>query len=66
MKFCILGLANAILDFRLDNMQLEPVCCKKQQKKVPDQLLIVEQGTSKDSEWYNIDPGCYGKSLGLI
>ena len=33
------------------------VSCKKQQKKVPDQLLVYGIGTSEDSEWYRIDPG---------
>ena len=40
----------------LSNKSLEPVCCKKQQKKVPDQLLV--RGIRDlDSEWYKIDPG---------
>ena len=36
---------------------LEPVCCKKQQKKFLTSCCFVEQGTSEDSEWYKIDPG---------
>ena len=34
---------------------LEPVCCEKQQRKVPDQLLVC--GTSEDYKWYKIDLG---------
>ena len=30
---------------------------KKQQKKVPDQLLWFVEGTSENYEWYKIDPG---------
>ena len=37
--------------------QLEPVCSKKQQKKVPDQLLVCGVRDPEDSEWYKIDPG---------
>ena len=41
---------------RLSN--LEPVSCKKQQKKkVSDHLLVCEIGIPEDSEWYEIDPG---------
>ena len=45
---------------------LEPVCCKKQQKKFLTSYWFVEYGTSEDSEWYKIDSGWSGKSLGLI
>ena len=45
---------------------LEPVCCKKQQKKFPTSYWFVEYGTSEDSDWYKIDPGWSGESLGLI
>ena len=43
---------------------LEPVCCKKQQKKFLTSYWFVELGTSEDSEWYKIDPGWSGESLG--
>ena len=36
---------------------LEPVCCKKQQKKVLTSYWFVQQGTSEGSEQYEIDPG---------
>ena len=41
-----------------DVFRLEPVCCKKQQKKVPDQLLLcgIGAGITEDSEWYKINP----------
>ena len=49
-------------------LRLEPVCSKKQQKKVPDQLSywFEEYGTSEDSERHEIDPGWSGELLGLI
>ena len=39
----------------LEKGQLEPVCCKKQQKIVPDQLLVWKIRASEGSEWYQID-----------
>ena len=70
--FIILFFFNCLIFvLRYDNMYyvLEPVCCKKQQKKVPDQLLVCEIGVL----WrfwmvYKIDPGWSrsGESLGLI
>ena len=36
---------------------LEPVWCKKQQKKFLTSYWFVEKGTSEDSEWYMINPG---------
>ena len=44
--------------------ELEPVCCKTQQKKVPDQLLVC--GISEDSKQYKIAPGWSRESLGRI
>ena len=45
---------------------LEPVCCKKQQKKFLTSYWFVEEGTSEDSDWYKFDPGWSGESLRLI
>ena len=45
---------------------LQPVCCKKQQKKFLTSYWFLEMGTSEDSEWYKIDPGWSEESLGLI
>ena len=42
---------------------LKPICCKKQQKKVPDQLLVCGIG---DLWRYKIDPGWSRESRGLI
>ena len=47
-------------------LELEPVCGKKQQKKFPTSYWFVEYGTSEDSKWYKIDPGWSRESLGLI
>ena len=41
---------------RIQLIILEPVCCKKQQKAVPELLLVCGIGTSVDSEWFKIDP----------
>ena len=38
-------------------MQLEPVCCKRQQKKVHGQLMVCGIGDLEVSDWYKIDPG---------
>ena len=35
---------------------LEPVCCNKRQKIVPDQLLVLGIRASEGSEWYQTDP----------
>ena len=43
---------------------LEPVCCKKQKQKVLDQLLVCGIGNLRRSEWYEVDPGWSGESLG--
>ena len=37
-------------------LKLEPICCKKHQKKFLTSYWFVELGTSEDSEWYEIDP----------
>ena len=34
---------------------LEPVCCKKQQKKVPGQLLVCRIGDLSGPEWFKTD-----------
>ena len=33
-----------VTETKLVVLKLEPVCCKKQQKKVPDQLLVCRIG----------------------
>jgi hypothetical protein len=41
---------------KLEKKSLEPVCCKKQQKKFLSSYWFVEYGTSEDYELYKIDP----------
>ena len=52
--------------FRITVWKLEPVCCKKQQKHFMTSDWILEWGIFEDFEWYQIDPGWSGESLGLI
>ena len=37
--------------------QLQPVCCKEQQKRLLSSYWFAEEGTSESSEPYDIDPG---------
>ena len=46
--------------------ELEPVCCKKQQKRFLTSYWFEEWGTSEDSKWYKIDPVWSRESLGLV
>ena len=61
MKFEMI-FKNALLHM----FKLEPVCCKKRQKKFMTTYWFVEYGISKASEWYKIVPKWLRGSLMLI